>query len=38
MQYKDALIQKTLRKKYKNIITMGLKDTWSEITENQRLD
>ena len=34
MSWRSEQLQKTLKKKYKSIITVKLKDTWLKIIEN----
>ena len=37
MSRRDDQVRRVLRKKHKSVITMGLKNTWPEIIESQRM-
>ena len=38
MLWRDNQLPKISTRKHKNVITVGLRNTWPEITEDQRLD
>ena len=38
MLWRDDKLQKVLRKKYKSVITIKLKNIWPEIVGSQKLD